>query len=145
MFRTQSIFKLTFKKCPNIMKSLMEVCFLFVCLFCFYHFQAKKSYTLLKNWKKNQQKTYFMVDENYMELTFQFYRNTTTCVCAYIMHSYWKWDWAVELSSMKNWAVESYVWYFQGFIALLRAPQNHHDALIIQKCHALICHRVLFY
>ena len=26
--------------------------FFFVCLFCFYHFQAKKSHTLLKNWKK---------------------------------------------------------------------------------------------
>ena len=98
--------------------------------------------------KKKSTEDYFMVDENYMEFTFQFYGTTAIRVCAYIVHSCCKWDWAVELSSMKNWAVESYVWCFHGFSALLRVPQNHYDALITQKyleCHTLVCHGVLFY
>lgn len=98
--------------------------------------------------KKKSTEAYFMVDENYLDFTFQFYRNTAICVCTHIVHSCCKWDWAVELSSMKSWAVESYMWCFHGFIALLRAPQNHYGALTTQKyleCHTLVSQGVLFY
>lgn len=96
--------------------------------------------------KKKSTEAYFMVDDNYPEFTFQFYRNTAVCVCTHIVHSCCKWDWAVELSSVKSWA--SYVSCFHGFIALLCAPQNHYGALTTQKyseCHTLVSQGVWFY